>query len=175
MVDLFSRHDNSTFKTHLTEGMLRSILVTDPLPCTSIPLLRRLISAVLLIITVAQLLMLFTESDEMTTIGYAANYAAKLQNLSKPQHIMISEDMYDDLVPDQKLHFRKVSPVVIRKYGQENCYDAEIKNLQVKYNFRRDLERAEQFSNRVDLQDMNFRSANQPLNYKDLSKTECKK
>ena len=53
MVDLFSRHDNSTFKTHLTEGMLRSILVTDPLPCTTVSLLRRLISAVLLIITIA--------------------------------------------------------------------------------------------------------------------------
>ena len=115
------------------------------------------------------------DADEMTTIGYAANYAAKLQNLTQPQHIMISEDMYDDLSSDQKQHFRKVSPDVIRKYKQENCYDAEIKNLQVKYNFRRDFERAEQLSNRIDLQDMNFRSANQPLNYKDLSKTECKK
>ena len=44
MVDLFSRHDNSTFKTQLTEGMLRSILVTYPLPCTTISSLRRLIS-----------------------------------------------------------------------------------------------------------------------------------
>ncbi len=61
MVYLFSRHDNSTFKTQLTEGMFRSILVTDPLPCTTISLLRRLISAVLLIVTVAQLLMLFTK------------------------------------------------------------------------------------------------------------------
>lgn len=60
-MDLFSRHDNSTFKTQLTEGMLRSILVTDPLPCTTVSLLRRLISAVLLIVAVAQLLMLFTE------------------------------------------------------------------------------------------------------------------
>ena len=61
MVDLFRQYDNSTFKTQLTEGMLRSILVTDPLPCTTISLLRRFISAVLLIIAVAQLLMLFTE------------------------------------------------------------------------------------------------------------------
>ena len=61
MVDLFSRHDNSSLKTQLTEGMLRSIFVSDPLPCTTVSLLRRLISAVLLIITVAQLLMLFTE------------------------------------------------------------------------------------------------------------------
>ena len=61
VVDLFRRHDNPTLKTQLTEGMLRSILVTDPLPCTTVSLLRRLISAVLLIVTVAQLLMLFTE------------------------------------------------------------------------------------------------------------------
>ncbi len=61
MVDLFSRHDNSTFKTQLTEGMLCSILVTDPLPRTTVSLLRRLISALLLIVAVAQLLMLFTE------------------------------------------------------------------------------------------------------------------
>ena len=45
-----------------TEWMLRSILVTDPLPCSTIPFLRSFISAVLLIVTVAQLLMLFTES-----------------------------------------------------------------------------------------------------------------
>ena len=60
MVYLFSRHDNSTFKTKLAEGMLRSILVTDPLPCTTISFLRSFIPAVLLIITVDLLLMLRT-------------------------------------------------------------------------------------------------------------------
>lgn len=60
MVYLFSRHDNSTFKTQLTEGMLHSILVTDPLPCTAISSLGFFISAVLLIVTVDLLLMLRT-------------------------------------------------------------------------------------------------------------------
>ena len=60
MVDLFSRHDNSSLKTQLTEGMLRSILVTDPLPCTTVSFLRCFIPAVLLIITVDLLLMLRT-------------------------------------------------------------------------------------------------------------------
>ena len=50
MMYLFSRHDNSTGKTQLTEGMLRSIFVTDPLPCTTISFLRGFISAILLII-----------------------------------------------------------------------------------------------------------------------------
>ena len=52
MVDLFSRHDNSTFKTQLSEGMLRSVLVTDPLPCTTVSLLRRFIPAVLFILSI---------------------------------------------------------------------------------------------------------------------------
>lgn len=61
VVDYFSRHENSTLKTHLTERMLRSLFVTDPLPCTTVSLLRRFISAILLVITITQLLMLFTE------------------------------------------------------------------------------------------------------------------
>ena len=36
VMDFFSRHDNSTFKTQLTERMLRSVLVTDSLPCTTV-------------------------------------------------------------------------------------------------------------------------------------------
>ena len=60
MVYLFSRHDNPTLKTQFTEGMLHSIFVTDPLPRTTVSLLRRLIPAILLIITVHLLLMLRT-------------------------------------------------------------------------------------------------------------------
>ena len=60
MVYLFSRHDNSTFKTHLTEGMLHSILVTDPLPCTAISSLCVLITPVFFIVTIDLLLMLRT-------------------------------------------------------------------------------------------------------------------
>jgi len=61
VVDLFSRYDDSTLETQLTEGMFRSIFVTDLLPYTTVSLLRRFISAILLVITIAQLLMLFTE------------------------------------------------------------------------------------------------------------------
>ena len=61
MMNLFCRHDDSTIKTQLTKGMLRSILVTDPLPCTTISFLRSFISAVLFIVTVDLLLMLRAE------------------------------------------------------------------------------------------------------------------
>ena len=59
MVYLFSRHDDSTIKTQLTEWMLRSVLVTDPLLCTTVSFLRGFIPAILLIITVDLLLMLW--------------------------------------------------------------------------------------------------------------------
>ena len=58
VVDFFGLHDNSTLKTQLAEGMLGCILISDPLPCTTISSLRGFVSAVLLIITVDLLLML---------------------------------------------------------------------------------------------------------------------
>jgi len=58
VVNLFRLHDNSTFKTRLTKWMLRCVLITDPLPCSAVSLLRSFIPAVLFIIAVDLLLML---------------------------------------------------------------------------------------------------------------------
>ena len=115
------------------------------------------------------------DADEMTTIGFAANYAAKLQNIAGMHHILISENIYKELTVEQKSCFRKISPGIIKKYEQDCCYDAEIEELRVKYNFTRDFEKAVDIANKVDLQDIQFSSANQALNYKSLSKTVCKK
>lgn len=114
------------------------------------------------------------DADEMTTIGFAANYAAKLQSLASPSRVLISENIYDALTADQKKCFSRITSAAIRKYDQTYCYDAEIAKLPVRYNFKRDFERAVEIAKKVDLQDMYFRSANQPLNYRNLSKTECK-
>ena len=115
------------------------------------------------------------DADEMTTIGFAANYAAKLQNITNPSHVSISENIYDALTVEQKKSFRRMTPTSIKKYNQDCCYEAEISRLPIRYSFERDLERAVIIARKVDLQDMYFRSANQPLSYKYLSKTECKK
>ncbi len=114
------------------------------------------------------------DADEMTTIGFAANYAAKLQSLASSSCVLISENIYDALTADQKKCFRMITPDSIRKYDQSCCYDAEISRLPVRYSFKRDLEKAVKIAKKVDLQDIQFRSANQPLTYKSLSKTECK-
>ncbi len=45
VVNLFSLHNDSTLKTQFTEGMFRGVLISDPLPCTTISSLRGFISA----------------------------------------------------------------------------------------------------------------------------------
>ena len=115
------------------------------------------------------------DADEMTTIGFASNYAAKLQSQASPSHVLISENIYNSLSVNQKKCFIRITSTAIRKYDQACCYDAEIAKLPVRYNFNKDFERAVEIARKVDLQDMYFRSANQPLSYKNLSKTECKK
>jgi len=91
------------------------------------------------------------DADEMTTIGFAANYAAKLQNLASPYRVLISENIYDALTEDQKKCFSRITPAAIRKYDQTYCYDAEIAKLPVRYNFKRDFERAVEIAKKVAL------------------------
>ena len=114
-------------------------------------------------------------ADEITTIGYAANYAAKLQSFAPSLHICVSENLYDALEPEQKRSFTKVESDTFKKYEQSCCYDSLLDHLISKYNFRRDLNRAGEIAARVNLQEMNFRDANQPVSYEQLSKIECKR
>ena len=115
------------------------------------------------------------DADEMTTIGFAANYAAKLQSIAEVHHILISKNIYDKLDSESKDCFRKITHRKITKYGQDCCYDAKIAKLRVNYNFNRDFERAVAIANNVNLQNMQFSSVNKPLNYRTLSKSICKK
>lgn len=114
-------------------------------------------------------------ADEMTTIGYAANYAAKLQALASTNNIAISANIYDMLEDRQKASFMKKESASIKKYAQEFYYEANINKLYVRFSFTRDLERASEIAGNVNLSQMNFRSVNQQLSYRNLSKTECRK
>ncbi len=114
-------------------------------------------------------------ADELTTIGYAANFAAKLQNMADVMHIRLSENIYDALEPDQKKTFSKIQTTAYKKYEQDCCYESLLSQLVVKYNFQRDLERASQIALQVDLKEMNFRDATQPISFRTISRTELKK
>lgn len=60
--------------------------------------------------------------SELTTIGYAANFAAKLQSFSGRSNISISEDIYDVLSSDEKKLYVKIEEPSIEKYGQDKYY-----------------------------------------------------
>ena len=113
--------------------------------------------------------------EELTTIGYVANYAAKLQNLSEPDHILISQSIYDDIVSTKKSLFIPKHFEEIKKYDQSVCYDAEVRSICDSMDYTEDFNSFLTIANKINLQDMNFRSADKRLSYQNLSKTECKK
>lgn len=113
--------------------------------------------------------------EEETTIGFAANYAAKLQALSPTGCLVISEDMYSTLSKEEKALFKEANNVKIRKYNQSHYYVALISSLPDSNASDEDFEEVSRYANSVNLSDMNFRNATKKVSLQDLSKTECKK
>lgn len=116
-----------------------------------------------------------SETEEMTTIGFACNYAAKLQGLASVGHITISESIYDNLPEHQRSIFNKMESDVIKKYNQSCFFDALISTLITSFKFDIDLKRAAKIAQRVNLREMRFRNATKPVSFGNLSIIECKK
>lgn len=114
------------------------------------------------------------EVEEETTIGFAANYAAKLQALAPTGNLAVSEAMYDSLSKEAKEAFTKVKNEKIKKYKQECFYEARITALPASNASKADFDEVYRYANDVNLSSMNFRSATKPVSLQDLSKTECK-
>lgn len=114
-------------------------------------------------------------ANELTTIGFAANFAAKLQGLARPMHICMSQNIFDDLTPVQKTAFIRIQTTAIQKYDQDCYYDALLRELEVNFHLQEDLEYARQIAARVNLGEMQFRDATQQISYRALSKKEGKK
>ena len=119
----------------------------------------------------------FTSGDfeEDTTIGYVANYAAKLQGLSSVFHLSISANIYENLDHEVKLLFSKVKDDSIKKYEQEYYATAKIASLKIDMDYSEDLKRTRDYANDLNLSAINFGSVRQALNFSNLSKKDCKK
>lgn len=113
-------------------------------------------------------------ADEETTIGYAANYAAKLQGLSKTGSFAISSKLYDALDKETKEVYTKIASSKIKKYGEDYYYETRISNLQGKLDNENYLKASREYANKVNLTNMEFRQATKPVRFDRLSKTECK-
>lgn len=114
--------------------------------------------------------------SELTTIGYAANFAAKLQGLSGYSRISISEDIFNALSTEEKKHFEKVDEPSIRKYGQDKYYTEHLVYIDSPVSITdADMSAAKDYANSDRLGDIDFADVRGPLDFRSLSKTQCKK
>lgn len=113
------------------------------------------------------------EYEEMTTIGFACNYAAKLQGLSNIGHITVSEDVYNSIsdIWERSSFVKKISSS-ITKYKQSCYYEARIANLKRRIVLTdREREQIRNYANQRNLTDMRFSDVTQSLSLKQLSLT----
>lgn len=114
--------------------------------------------------------------SELTTIGYAANYAAKLQALSDLNKISISEDIYDALNVEDKKNFEEINDTSIIKYGQDKYFTEHLSFIVSPVAITSaDMTAAKDYANSDNLGDIDYSDVRGPLNYRNLSKTQCKK
>lgn len=115
------------------------------------------------------------EIEEMTTIGYPANFAAKLQNLAAKSQLNISEIMFDSLPLKQKNLFIKKNSEQIKKYEQKCYYTTNLSALTMRRNIATDLEKAKDFAKRVNLTEMRASEVRKLVNFESITKKEYKK
>ena len=113
---------------------------------------------------------------ELTTIGYAANFAAKLQALSGLNKISISEDIYDERPADEQKEYERVDENSIIRYGQDKYYTIHLVYIDSTVKIENaDLQVAKDYANSDNLKDIDFTGVMAPINFRNLSKTQCKK
>lgn len=115
------------------------------------------------------------EKEEETTIGYAANYAAKLQSITSIGFLSISENIYEELEEEQKSFFSIKMDGRITKYGQSCYYTANLSKFNVAKRVESGLEYAKEVAYRVNLNEMSFATLNSKINLDYLTKKESKK
>ena len=114
--------------------------------------------------------------SEMTTIGYVANFAAKLQALVSTAYIAISEDIYKILENDEKEKYKRVDDDTIKKYEQTCYYTCLLSQLTGSVHVNESyINWAIEYANSLNLQDIEFSNVKKLLNFDVLSKKKCKK
>lgn len=114
--------------------------------------------------------------SELTTIGYAANFSAKLQALSKLNSISISANIYDSLPNDEKEHFEKIDEPSIAKYDQDKYYTEHLGCIDPPVIITdAELIAAKDYANDDNLGDIDYAGVRGLLNFRNLRKTQCKR
>lgn len=115
------------------------------------------------------------ELEEITTIGYPANYAAKIQSITKINNLSIPEKMYNDLDFEVKEIFTKYSLMEVQSISKTHSFtNFYYTNYgKMKSNLQFDLEGIKNSitdrHNAVDFKQISFEDAKAKLNFSNLS------
>ncbi len=113
--------------------------------------------------------------QEETTIGYAANFAAKLQALTRVGRISVSKDIFDLLDDDFKEEFEEVEEESIKKYDQKYYYTVSLSKLKSPLTITNaDIDYVKVKANRINLYEINYSSAYKSIDFSNLSTRDCK-
>ena len=112
--------------------------------------------------------------SEVTTIGYPANFAAKLQGIAETSNLCISSDLYKLYDDDIKVLFEKRTSPSIKKYEQSEYYSAHMSLFSKNYRIDEEMEAVAEYANKVNLTDMQFPVATKLLSFDALSKGKGK-
>ena len=117
-----------------------------------------------------------TESfSETTTIGFAANYAAKVQALTGTAYIGISEEIYNTLPYGEKKGYERVENKLIKKYGKSCFYRRLLLNLDSPVEIKSDdLQVAKDYANSKNLSDISYSGVRKSLDFTTINRTQCK-
>lgn len=116
------------------------------------------------------------EYSEETTIGYAANYAAKLQGLAPALSIAVSEDIFESLPSNEQRIFQKKSSPLLKKYGQSCYYASFLSSFATGFAIS-EKERSDILSraNNLNLSDIDYSGVRQTLSFDRVSTMQCKR
>lgn len=115
------------------------------------------------------------DADELTTIGYAANYAAKLQSISNEGYLSISEDVWMILSKEERQQYVKKSDKRINKYGQTCYYTTGIGCLTTSMVFDEDLKQSYSIADAVNRKEVRFTAAKERIDFRNLTVLDGKK
>lgn len=113
--------------------------------------------------------------SEITSIGYVANLAAKLQSRSEDNKISISHSIFEALSREEQKEFNTIFDKSLVKYNQ-NCYHStNLSSIALGFSFSDAVKNSiKDYANGINLTDIDYAQVRKELNFKNLNTTQCK-
>ncbi|MBR3463209.1 MAG: hypothetical protein IKH20_11085 [Clostridiales bacterium] len=114
--------------------------------------------------------------SEITSIGYVANLAAKIQSRCDNNELCISQTLYDLLSREKQLKFKMIPDSKLRKYNQSCYYAIRLSEVSSAVLFSNAIkESISDRANSINLGDIEFSDVRKKLDYSNLSTKQCKR